>query len=533
MPLYAYLIAAVPLLLLAVGLIPTGWANRHAEAMANLSQAVTSFVLALIFVSILLLIEHGPISGSSSIGPEVFPLRLSLYWDNLAALMASLIGVVGWTIARFSVRYLHGEANQGRFLKWMLFTLGSVLLLVVVGNLAWFLVAWALTSWGLNHLLVHYPDRAWAIWTARKKFLISRLGDLFLLGAIWLTYREFGSLEYVDLFAAAKAQAVAGQVTWSEYGIAILLVLGSMTKSAQFPFHSWLPDTLETPTPVSALMHAGIINAGGFLVIRLSPLISLSPTALGMLALIGTLTAVLGGVMMLTQASVKRYLAYSTMAQMGFMMLQCGLGNFSAAMLHIIAHSLYKAHAFLRSGSVLEEASFSKGEGLSPSEEMPKVSTLAGSLAISALIGVVVSWALGVELTSKPGGFPLFVILILALTSLVARGLRTGTPRLAVPVLMAATGVALLYFAGYRVIDGLMAPSVIQYTPQFGVLQIVCACVVLMCFGFLFLLQWILPTTADRPVLQAIYVHAANGFYFDIPARRLTARLFGRVDPVP
>jgi len=128
--------------------------------------------------------------------------------------------------------------------------------------------------------------------------------------------------------------------------ICLLLVGVAMLKSAQFPFHSWLPDTMETQTPLSALMHAGIINAGGFLIVRLSPVVSLSPVALNTLAIVGAFTAIFASLVMMTQASIKRMLALSTIAQMGFMMLQCGLGAFSIAVLHIVAHSLYKAHAF-------------------------------------------------------------------------------------------------------------------------------------------------------------------------------------------
>ncbi len=178
-----------------------------------------------------------------------------------------------------------------------------------------------------------------------------------LLVAMILTYYCFGSFDYRDIFAsAANAQFVIADKYHLLSWIGTLFVIGAMTKSAQIPFHSWLPDTMETPTPVSALMHAGIINAGGFLIIRLSPLVSQSHVALDLLAIVGAATAILGAVVMLTQTSIKRTLAYSTIAQMGFMMLQCGLGAFSAALLHIIAHSLYKAHAFLSSGSVLESA---------------------------------------------------------------------------------------------------------------------------------------------------------------------------------
>src|SRR5690606_5255778 len=132
-----------------------------------------------------------------------------------------------------------------------------------------------------------------------------------------------------------------------------LIICGALLKSAQFPFHTWLPDTMGTPTPVSTLMHAGIINAGGYLVIRLSPLLVENTTAMLFLATIGAVTLASASLVMLTQTSVKRMLAYSTIAQMGFMLLQCGLGAYALAVLHLIAHSLYKAHAFLSSGSTV------------------------------------------------------------------------------------------------------------------------------------------------------------------------------------
>ena len=152
-----------------------------------------------------------------------------------------------------------------------------------------------------------------------------------------------------EVLREGESSTRTSELTW----LCLSLVCGAMLKSAQFPFHSWLPDTMETPTPVSALMHAGIINAGGFLIVRLSPLVTLSPLSLHILAVVGAFTAIFASLVMMTQASVKRMLAFSTIAQMGFMMLQCGVGAFSIAVLHIVAHSLYKAHAFLSSGSVV------------------------------------------------------------------------------------------------------------------------------------------------------------------------------------
>ena len=174
---------------------------------------------------------------------------------------------------------------------------------------------------------------------------------------------------------------------------------------------------METPTPVSALMHAGIVNAGGYLIIRTSPLVSQSPAALGMLAIIGAVTACFAAVIMLTQTSVKRALAYSTIAQMGFMMLQCGLGAFSAAMLHILAHSLYKAHAFLGSGGVIAQRAATSGVRKPLRVQDARWMLLAVAAGITVVSYGLATFCLGIGPTTKPGGFLLGFVICLALAS--------------------------------------------------------------------------------------------------------------------
>jgi len=202
------------------------------------------------------------------------------------------------------------------------------------------------------------------------------------------------------MFAAAESLHASGANSSCVAPLAFLLVIAASLESAQFPFHSWLPDTMETPTPVSALMHAGIINAGGFLVVRLSPILINAPAALNTLAIVGAFTALFASVVMLTQTSVKRSLAYSTIAQMGFMMLQCGLGAFALATLHLVAHSLYKAHAFLSSGSVvaLKKAAWTPAERPAAHPGI-LVLTLATAVALTFGIGSL----FGINLETNPG----------------------------------------------------------------------------------------------------------------------------------
>ena len=236
--------------------------------------------------------------------------------DRLSATLTLLVASVGFVSCRYARRNLDGDPHRDRFVLWLGMTVTAAYALMLASHLLVLFVAWTLTSIGLHALLTHYADRAEARRAARKKFLISRIGDLALLAAIALAWRTFQSLDLGHIVAAASpANATA---------VSLLVVLAALTKSAQFPFHTWLPETMESPTPTSALMHAGVINAGGALLLKFSPLLVHAPSALLVLVAVGTLTASLGAVAMWAQVKVKRTLAWSTVAQMGFMMIQCG-----------------------------------------------------------------------------------------------------------------------------------------------------------------------------------------------------------------
>ncbi|WP_172680364.1 proton-conducting transporter transmembrane domain-containing protein [Methylomonas koyamae] len=189
-----------------------------------------------------------------------------LYIDRLSAVMLTLVAFIGAVVIRYSGNYLDGDPDQRRFLQWLCWTVAAVSILVIAGHFAVFVLAWIVTSLCLHRLLLFYPERPGARIAARKKFLVSRLGDIALILAGVCLYRAFGTLEFGALFTAETAAEHGATVTAASFA----LIVGAVMKSAQFPFHSWLPEVMETPTPVSALMHAGIINAGGFLVIRMS-----------------------------------------------------------------------------------------------------------------------------------------------------------------------------------------------------------------------------------------------------------------------
>ena len=299
-------------------------------------------------------------------------------------------------------------------------------------------------------------------------------------------------------------------------------MVAAVLKSAQFPFHGWLPDTMETPTPVSALMHAGIINAGGFLIIRFSPLMAQAPKALELLAAVGGFTALFGSLVMITQTSVKRTLAFSTVAQMGFMMLQCGLGAFALALLHITAHSLYKAHAFLSSGSVIAA---SRSAGSPPARSYRG---LLGALAAFAVAGVLVallSFLSGSAPWEDSGRFGLGLILVVALAQLLWHWWSTSSGVIGfLSGLAVAAGVGLLSVALHEGTRHLLGASVAP-APAFTMAWPI-ALLTALSFLMLALRAFLPPTWASTAAGRTLFVHAYNGFYVNTAANRLIAAIW-------
>lgn len=279
-------------------------------------------------------------------------IGFTLRFDALSSLIFLMVIILGLVIGHFSKRYLDGEKRQDYFYKHMLGIILSVSGLVLSNNLLMFFVLWSLSGFHLHKLLLFYPERPKAVLATRKKKFIGRIGDVSILGATLLLLATYGTSDLSEILSSSR--------TFSSHFITeifgILLVFGAVAKSAQFPFHFWLPDTMESPTPVSAIMHAGVINAGGFLIIRFSPLLEQAYIAHGMLIIIGAFTATYAALVMTTQNNIKRKLAFSTISQMGIMLFACGLGAYPLALVHIVAHSFYKAHAFMHTGSLVEES---------------------------------------------------------------------------------------------------------------------------------------------------------------------------------
>ncbi|UPY37185.1 NADH-quinone oxidoreductase subunit L [Sediminicoccus sp. KRV36] len=442
-----------------------------------------------------------------------------VHLDAVSGVMLLLVAFIGLIVTLYSRRYLDGDPGQARFFRGLGFTLAAVLALTISGNLLFFAAAWIATSLCLHRLLVFYPERHGAQLAARKKFITSRLGDAALLAALLLILGRFGTLEFGVIFAATDALRAEGEAGIAVHLAAIFIAIAAILKSAQFPVHGWLPEVMETPTPVSALLHAGIINAGGFLVVRMADLMALSAAALDVLLVIGAITAIFGAAAMLTQTSVKVALAWSTVAQMGFMILQCGLGAFAAAMLHIVAHALYKAHAFLSAGGVVAQ----RGPGL---EQPLPVAMLVPALGASVALVLVVGTLFGMPFAAKPGVAVLGATLMMGLTPMLAAALmaRDAARFVALRVAGFALGVCLAYFALQMAAEWLLAAALPPSTAERGAFALVLAALTILAFGALLVLNVLRRSGRPGPALQAFYVHLFNGFYVNAWCNRLVAK---------
>jgi NAD(P)H-quinone oxidoreductase subunit 5 len=502
------LLVPVPLLAIAAfGFANPGLRPKHLPGVAE-AAALLALAAAVASATGLVLLGQGvsPLIGIHGIG-------LSVRLDAVSAVMLVLVTFIGWIVVRYAGTYLDGEARQGLFTGWLCITLASVLLLVTAGNLVHLVLAWIATSLSLHRLLLFYPDRVPAQRAARKKFVTARLGDAALIGAAALLAAAYATADIGVILQAAR-QGEGGSLA---VGAAGLLALAALLKSAQFPTHGWLTEVMETPTPVSALLHAGVINAGGFLLIRFADVMLLAPGVLAVLVMIGGLTALFGSLVMLTQPAVKTSLAWSTVAQMGFMILQCGLALFPLALLHIVAHSLYKAHSFLASGGAVERVAAIRRPGPVAVPDAGAVArAFVSALAIYALVGI------GFGLTHKsPQVIALGAILIFGVAYMLAQGFADAAPsaltrRTAVYAVTTSVG----YFALQEAATFITA-GVLPAAPAPGPLEWALMVLAVISFGLVAIVQAMFPLWAYHPAAGGLRVHLSNGFYANAVFDRL------------
>ncbi len=501
--------------LLAAGVIVGIGADRHPRLMRSVTTGAAWFALA---CAILAAAAYGlGATGSETYLSTPLPLHLgalgiSVDVDVLTLVMLTLVAFVGMIVARYSKTYMDGDAHEGRFHRWLALTLGSFLTLIVAGNVWGFWISWVATSLCLHELLAFYRDRPGAVLAARKKYLLHRFADASLLSAFVLIVRTLHSAQWAGI-----AQALAhhsGPLPETLSVAAALIVVSAILKSAQFPTHGWLIQVMEAPTPVSALLHAGIIYTGAFLILRASPLISQIGWAGDVLAAVGLVSIVIASLTMMTMTNIKGALAYSTCAQMGFMLMECGLGLYSIAVLHIIAHSVYKAHAFLSSGSVVEHF------------RAPKLVVSTAATVGRALLGLVIATAMatgvgaafGVGLPREPALIVMAVILAVGMTQLLLQALNartTGAGGLLVRMAGLSALVCSAYFALHMGFVALLGTSVPADPVHVDTAQKVLLGVIALAFLALLLIQQLLPRLSRTAFWRAAYVHFYGGLYAD------------------
>ncbi|MBA3644036.1 MAG: NADH-quinone oxidoreductase subunit L, partial [Chloroflexia bacterium] len=296
-----------------------------------------------------------------------FNVDVTLYADQLTAIMLLVVTTVGFLVHVYSIGYMHGDGGYYRFFAFLPLFVFSMLMLVLADNFLLLFVFWEGVGLCSYLLIGFWFKRRSAINAARKAFVVNRIGDLgFGLGIMWI----FAALGTIDFYGEDGVFArVPDLATGTVTGIALLLFLGACGKSAQFPLHVWLPDAMEGPTPVSALIHAAtMVTAGIYMVARTHAIFEISDTAMLVVALIGAFTALMAATIGLVQNDIKRVVAYSTLSQLGYMAFALGTGAWVAAIFHLMTHAFFKGLLFLGAGSVIhgmhEEQDIQKMGGL-------------------------------------------------------------------------------------------------------------------------------------------------------------------------
>ena len=341
-----------------------------------------------------------------------FSLPANLLVDRLSVFMCLVVTGVGGLIITYAVGYMDHEsdASYARFFCYMDLFIFSMLLLVLAGNFVFLIMGWAGVGLSSYLLIGFYYWRHTAVVAARKAFVMNVVGDIGLFLAAFAIFVQFGQMTYSGVFAALP-KADNG---WLE-AIGFLLLLGGIAKSAQIPLHTWLPDAMEGPTPVSALIHAAtMVTAGVYLIGRMHPIFDLAAFAHGAAAIVGAVTALFAATIAVVQTDIKRVLAYSTMSQIGYMFLAVGIGAYAGGFYHLLAHAFFKALLFMSAGNVIhamnDEQDMRRYGGLWGQMRTTSVCFLVGSLALVGVIPFAGFWSKEVILGdafSKPGGWEL------------------------------------------------------------------------------------------------------------------------------
>lgn len=371
-----------------------------AKTPANTAGGVATAFIGLSFL--MALMAFSKLSGSAGPNPSLvincfdwfnfgglhIPFELRI--DKLSSLMILIITGIGTLIHLYSISYMHEEECVGRYFSYLNLFCFSMLLLVLGNNLPLLFFGWegvGLCSYLLIGFWYTETEKANA---GKKAFIVNRIGDLGFLIGMFMLFQQLGTLTLPEISSLLANPEVVARIMPSVTLICLSLFVGATGKSAQMPLYVWLPDAMSGPTPVSALIHAAtMVTAGVYMIARLSPLFELSPLALSVVAHVGAITALFAGSIAVAQTDIKKVLAYSTVSQLGFMFLACGVGAYQTAVFHLMTHAFFKALLFLGSGSVIHacsgEQDMTKMGALKKHLPHTHLTMLVGSLAISGI----------------------------------------------------------------------------------------------------------------------------------------------------
>lgn len=426
----------------------------------------------------------------------------------LKLMLLGLIAILAVAIVRYSWVAFAGETERGRFIRALLMTISAVVLVIISNHLLLFWAAWVSVSLCLHRLILFYPERPRAQLAAHKKFLLARFSELLLGGAFIALYSQFHTANISEL-----VQLVSHSDSCIMLNIAaVLLALVALIKCAQLPMHGWLIQVVEAPTPVSALLHAGIVNLGGILLLLFAPVLAASPLACWLLVLLAGISTTIAGLVSTTRISIKVKLAWSTSSQMGLMLVEIALGLYEMALLHLFAHSFYKSYSFLNSGNTVNHYLAAKLAGA----EKPKVRHWSIALLLSLALLAIAQWQFAV-MTSVAATVLVWFALTALIVPSVSRWDIASLPRIAITLVFASALLTLYTFAKHHlaVLMGVDTP-----------LNPLADGFVALLFFSLFALSLALQYWPHVRWVKSLFIWLNAGAYVDEWATRLTLKLW-------
>ncbi|WP_323012256.1 NADH-quinone oxidoreductase subunit L [Castellaniella sp.] len=340
-----FLLAVMPAVLMLIAVGRAYCSKQPVERMWCQFNRLTLAALVFALLGLVSQLTLGFLPGGT--GPWMDGWLAAGLFGAWVSLLVQLLGLV---IGLYSSRHLRGEPRQQVYITALAAVLAGVHVLLLADHWLVLIAAWAAIGHAMHYLLCFYPDRPFALLAAHKKKAADRAADVLLVLAATLAWSQVGSGSLSALWVYIAAGHASGVLAWS----GVCLALAVIARTALMPVHGWLVQVMEAPTPVSALLHAGVVNLGGYVLVLFAPLLGVSLAARWLLVGFGLVSAIVAGLVLLTRVSQKVHLAWSTIAQMGFMLLECGLGLYLFAALHLLGHSLYKAHNFLNASSAVQ-----------------------------------------------------------------------------------------------------------------------------------------------------------------------------------